>query len=73
MNIKREICIDVNLSPSELAEEFWSMDEAEQATFFNKLGEISSGKLPMQLQYISTSSFLEQRGRMVMQMIGDYS
>jgi hypothetical protein len=56
-----------------LAEMFWSMCDEEQAYFFNTLGSISKGNLPMQLQYVSDCGFLEDDGRSAMSLIGDYA
>lgn len=73
MTIKRNIEVEVRLTPEELAGEFWSMGGDEQALFFNKLGDLAQHRLPMQLQYVQDSTNLNQEGRYAMRAIGNYS
>lgn len=73
MTIKRNIRAEITLTPQELAQEFWRMDGNEQATFFNKLGEIAKHRLPIQLQFVQHSLGLNQEGRYAMSTIGNYS
>lgn len=41
MNINHTIETEVELTPEELAEGFWSLDSNSQARFFNHLGKIA--------------------------------
>jgi len=72
-SIKRNIEVDISLTPEELAESFWSMSSEDQGTFFNTLGEISDIRLCFQLQAVTDGAALSRTGRNVMAMIGDYS
>lgn len=70
--ITRTLEQTISVTPEELAEVFWAMDDEEQAKFFNHLGEIADA-LPMQLQYVTDNDALTIRGRMTMQYIGEYA
>jgi len=67
------------VTPEVVAELFASMDSAEQARFFNHVGEVSSkwgksgGSLYIQLQYVTDDDGLTLAGRRVMDAIGEYS
>ena len=61
------------LTPKLLAEVFWNMDSAEQATFFNELDTVADFHYPFQLQSITENDGLTLKGRRVMQQMGDYS
>lgn len=69
--------IEVELTPEDIAQLFCDLDSAQQARFFNHVGEIASRwkgmGLAMQLQYITDEDGLNYAGRRVMQHIGDYS
>lgn len=63
-------------TPEELAQEFCELYEEGQAIFLNKIGEIFNNprySLPIQMQYISDCKLLNNAGRHVMRMFGDYS
>ena len=63
-----EITTKVELTPEELAEEFWNMDDQQQSAFFNKLGSIvehAQGRGILQLDYIILSDSLRDNGRKV--------
>lgn len=76
MSITRTFEI-ADLEPDEMAEEFASMGSWDQARFFNRLAEITANwdarKFPMQLQYVADSERLTDRGRRVMELIGEYA
>jgi hypothetical protein len=74
--MKREIEIDIDLSPEELAIELAKMDGDQQARFFNALAIQDVDwqfSWPMQLQLVTDSSELRSIGRDMMSMIGEYS
>ena len=73
MSIKRNIEVEVDPTPQELAELFWKLGSIEQAEFFNKLGEIASHHLPFQMQYVTDDDVLTTDGRYAMSVIGNYS
>ena len=74
--IKRQIDIDVRLTPQEMAFEFCNMSDAEQAAFFNELARITEKwrhPLCMQLQYLADNETLTTAARAVMIQIGEYA
>jgi hypothetical protein len=71
-NIKRYVEVDIHPDSHELAECFWAMDAEEQCGFLTHLAAISHGKLPFQLQAITTSQFFTNETRNIMSMIGEY-
>lgn len=71
--IKRNIKIEITLTPEELAAYFWGMSQGSQAAFFNHLGKISDNMLCMQLQYVTDCDDLTHDGRHAMRVIGEYS
>ena len=73
MTIKRNIDVDVDPTPEELALCFWHLGSIEQAQFFNELGRLAEHRLPMQLQYVTDDETLTPAGRSAMRSIGDYS
>ncbi|WVH13931.1 hypothetical protein CASP1_00008 [Alcaligenes phage CASP1] len=73
MTIKRNIETEFTLTPEELAGEFWGLDGDQQARFFNAVGKLAQHRLPMQMQYVQDSDFLDQDGRYAMSVIGNYS
>lgn len=62
-----------DITPEILAKAFAHMHSDEQARFFNRVAEISSPWLNMQLQYITDEDGLTLAGRRCMSYIGDYS
>lgn len=72
-NLSVYVQAEIHPSADELADVFWAMDAEEQAHFFNRLGAISGGKLPFQLQNVTDHPLLETQGRHAMSMIGDYA
>lgn len=71
-NLKARGEFEIHPSAEELAEVFWAMDAEEQSGFFNTLAEISDGRLPFQLQNVTDSPHLTDRGRAAMVLVGDY-
>ncbi len=72
MTIERKIDVEIDLTPEELALEFWKMDSEQQVEFFNTLGSLVGSKFPFQLQFVSDSDALMLHGRYAMQVIGEY-
>jgi len=73
MTIYRMECVGIeDITPEELAEEFWRMGADEQALFFDHLARKSSGYLAMQLQAVSDSPELTTEARVCMQSVGEY-
>ena len=74
--IERTRKIQINPTPYEIAKEFCSMTEDEQALFFNSI-EIESTKwkrsFVFQLQAVTDSECLSNGGRDIMRLIGEYS
>ena len=73
MTIKRNIEVEVDLTPGEMAVEFWELADVDQAAFFNALGKLAQHMLPMQFQSVQDCDVLNQDGRYAMRVIGDYS
>ncbi len=74
--MKRKITREVNIemNPQELAEEFWNMDSAQQADFFNILSDIieeNQGRGIMQLDYIVMENVLYPHGARLINMLAD--
>lgn len=67
----RSVTAEIEITPEEAAQVFWGFTDAEQATFFHSLGQISEGRLHMQM--LMASAYLSRQGRDVMQTIGDYA
>jgi hypothetical protein len=70
------------LTPEQLAEAFWALDDREQARFFGTLGACSLGTtncfvkepgsyFPLDFQMYNASVHCTPNGLRVMQMIGD--
>lgn len=72
MTVQRKTSVSIDLTPKELAEEFWFMDGDQQAAFFNHLDTISGLRLPLQLAAVEDSVALLNTGRSVMRLIGSY-
>jgi len=66
-NIQEEI----ELTGTDIAELFWQLGEYDQADFFNHLSTFN--KIPMQLQYLTDCPDLDDGGRRVMALIGEYA
>jgi len=76
MSITKNVDIDIELTPSELAKVFESWDGDAQAEFFSKLAEfVGRWKhlFEMQAIAITDSDKLTNAGRDIMRVIGDYS
>lgn len=74
--IERNVTININLTPEELAFEFCDMDDSGQATFFNELHRITQqwkNPLCFQLQHLTDNPLLTDGARNVMKQIGDYA
>jgi hypothetical protein len=69
----KEITVDYQLeiTPQEIAQLFWSLPSDGQAQFFNELASISDA-LPMQLEYVRQDPTLTPKGLQAMRMIGEY-
>lgn len=67
--------ITVTPYPEEMAEIWWNMNSDDQVMFLNKLGEYmshsSNGEI--QMQYITDTKWLTDKGRYVMQLMGEYA
>lgn len=73
--MKRTLTIDVEPTPTELANSLARMDCDQQAEFFNMLAKADKswkGSWPIQLQYVTDSAVLDADGRRIMKMIGGY-
>lgn len=76
--MKIPLTVEYEPSPEELAEEFYSLYDNGMASFFNHIGELFQYKdeampLSMQLEYVSQSPVLNEKGRFAMQKIGEYA
>lgn len=72
-NLKVWVETEIHPSADDLANVFWAMDAEEQAHFFNRLGEIAGGNLPIQLNRVGDDALLDQNGRYAMSAIGIYA
>ncbi len=74
--MKVKIEQEIKIFPSDLAEEFCSMDADEQAQFFEHVHSITKmweRPFCFQLQAIVESRFLTTGGKSIMELIGDYA
>lgn len=74
--MKRTVTIEVEPSPTELANSLARMDGDQQAEFFNMLAKADKtwkSSWPFQLQYVTDSAVLNDDGRRIMEMIGEYA
>jgi len=62
---------EIYLTGLNIAELFWQLNEYDQAEFFNRLSTF--GGLPIQLQYLTDCPDLDDGGRRVMALIGEYA
>lgn len=73
---KRDVSIDVKLTPLELAQEFCDMDGDEQAMFLNFIAQLSSQwdrPLEFQIQNIVDSNNFLSGANRVMKLFGEYA
>lgn len=67
---------DIPITPKQLAEAFWEMDDGEQAEFFNAIADQVGGKvfgLMLQMERTRSSDKLTVGGRLAQKIIGgDY-
>ena len=61
---------EIDISPNELAELFWSMDSGEQASFFNHLGVICDDSFRRQSQLLMVMEESTPEAREVMNDFG---
>ena len=61
---------EIDISPNELAELFWSMDSSEQAAFFNFLGIICNDSFNRQTQLLMVMEESTPEAREVMNDFG---
>ena len=61
---------EIEISPNELAELFWSMDSHEQAYFFNHLGILCDDSFKRQTQLLEVMERSTREARDVMTDIG---
>lgn len=74
--MKRQIEIDINPTPQELAEVFCNMYEEEQVEFFNEIAKITktwNSPFCMQLQAIVDTNKLTPHAKLIMRQIGEYA
>ena len=67
-------CVDIVITPKDMATIFWGMDAGEQAEFFNRLGEVlarSPAEVMTQFQWIGEEN-LSKYGKSFMQLMGEY-
>ena len=60
----------INISPNQLAELFWSMDSGEQVQFFDQIGRICSDSYKRQLQWLDIMERSTTEAREVMRDLG---
>ena len=60
----------INISPNQLAELFWSMDSGEQVQFFDHIGRICSDSYKRQLQWLNIMERSTTEAREVMRDLG---
>ena len=70
--IERTMKTEIQLTPSELAKEFWSMNATQQVGFFTELHKISEGRLPFQLQNVIEDDSFNSYAKSIMSTIGQY-
>ena len=74
--IKRNLEIEISISPQELAKEFCDLTDDEQAEFFNEIAEIFLSwdtQFIFQLQYIVDSKKITKQALQIMTTIGEYA
>lgn len=65
--------ITFEITPKDLANLWWEMDQKEQALFFNELACLSGESIRFQLQYVTECNELNDEARKLMELIGVYS
>lgn len=76
LKITKNINADILLSSIEVANLFCSMDEEQQAEFFNAIGEnvgFWNAPFVFQLQAMIDTGALTEKGKRIMKEIGEYS
>lgn len=75
--IKKQIIVNIDLKPEELAKLFCDLDDTEQSLFFNEVWKQSknwdNGGLSGQLLHVVTNGVLNTEGRKAMSKIGESS
>lgn len=61
--IFKTVEVGVDVTPKDLAEVFWEMNNHQQAEFFNHLGDISGLRLRGQMRSVRDSGELNELGR----------
>ena len=75
LNIKRDVIVNVEPTPKELADCFCNMYAEDQALFFNHIAELVErwdSNFSFQLQAIIDSKVLTSSGKDIMRQIGEY-
>lgn len=75
MKILRNIDVDIDMSPENIADYFCDLSSSEQAIFFNRIAEVTAkwaGPFCFQLQCIVSSNMLTREGKEIMRQIGEY-
>lgn len=75
MEIQRNIDINVELSPEDIADCFCDLRDDEQAVFFNRISEVVKkwgSPFCFQLQHIINNGILTRDGKEIMCQIGEY-
>lgn len=65
---------EIELTPYDLAKEFWDKSDSEQAEFMNELGKIiyeAQGSGVAQMDYIMYNSCLNDKGKWVVKELAD--
>ncbi len=73
LTIKRATETEVTITPSEIAEVIWSMNDDEQVEMLNHLARIAGHLNCFQLQSITDNDLLTIEARALMAQIGNYS
>lgn len=63
--------IELKLSPEDLAEIFWGMDDKQQSRFFCHLGDKPKKAFEMQMIAVGTNNQLTDNAKIVMVTIGE--
>lgn len=73
--ITRNYAVTIEPTPEELAFEFTNLSDGEMAVFFNEIARITKGwdaPFCFQLQGLTDNEELDEDGRLVMELIGEY-
>lgn len=75
--LKEKTEIEIAVTPEKVAGLFCSMDSEEQAAFFNEIAKDVATwpacNFELQMQYVTDCKLLNDSGRRIMQVIGNYS